>query len=442
MVVVRLLRAMSASNLRFDIKSDPVTREISVGKWTSPMIHYNYPISESHLHLKRQILKANGIELLSETCFETGKKDVHIEIASYLGPKFYSRLRAESRNTWIKPVEDLLNKYCLYFPTRRKPYFSNGQVRRTWKVLPLLEQLSEDGMENVGPICIYFLDNPKALKRDLGKSIWKKLASNSLSLNMAIVKHLMDIRADDSRVLRMSWGDFAKVKSTLGFMLTLKKTLIRRYPNYSSIRNINSDEDRLLIKWINENARVSVPSSINSLINLYQDTKRLCSAFGLPFKVRSVKKMREQHDKLAYQSRLLRRKELIKHISAVNEMMEWLTPYDIALCQQFSGETKNNWQVTLIRDYERLLDEGDQMDHCVADYQELICEQTYMAISIVNEPHRSTLGLILENDQFVVDQHYHFDNQLVELKSFHQVAREILKLINTIYKELKAAKAA
>ena len=94
---------------RFPIKSDPITKEITV-------------------------------------------KVFNEFVVGLLGPKFYKRLRAEYNRVWVKPIEPWLERYCKYFRLNKKPYFPSGQVRRTWKMITELSLLQRDGIEHVGEL--------------------------------------------------------------------------------------------------------------------------------------------------------------------------------------------------------------------------------------------------------------------------------------------------
>jgi hypothetical protein len=370
-------------------------------------------------------------------------RERNLIVARHLGPKFYSRLRAEFRNIWITPIEPVLSAFCTYFRRGGNPFFHEGQVKRAWQIKPVLEQILKDGNENIGPVCVFFVETPHALRRDLGKSIWKKLASNPKSLNLIIVRHLMDIRRDDKRVLRLSRNDFEKVKQTLAFMLNLKNTMIRQYATYDYTGltfsaypdSINNEEDKPIIAWVNKHAKVSVRRDVERHIHLYRDTRRLCKTMGEVFRERSPKKMQTQHDKLSYQLRLLKRDELKGTMPLANRRMAWLKEFS-EVTTNATVRTGSTITTTLITSIERLLQESEDMQHCVVDYQDEICDQHYMVFSLDNGELRATLGLYWDGKRYVHDQLYGIRNEDIVDKSFIKLAQAIVVVVNQRLKEL------
>lgn len=48
---------------KLEICVDPNTKQISVGNWVAGEMYYNYPMRESYVNLKKQVLRANGIDI-------------------------------------------------------------------------------------------------------------------------------------------------------------------------------------------------------------------------------------------------------------------------------------------------------------------------------------------------------------------------------------------
>ncbi len=441
--------------VRFPLEADHKYKIVKVGAWEANCIYYNHPTRETDFSLKKLILEVNGCDVsgLHRKYGAGGFRDANNEISSLLGNKFYAQLRAVSRKVWITPIEDILNKYCLYWrATKREPYFDEGQVRRAWKCLDIIKQLEEDGMGHVAPIVIYFVETPSRLKRDLGKSAWKKIANSSLSFNMRLVSHL--IRIEDeyknsnprTRTQRIMWRRFEEIREDLKFLVSLKKTLVRRYTSYhlglgddyyemTKSSHIRKCESKRLLVWLNKHARVSNHAEVKNFVMIYSDTYRMCKNLNREFRVISPRKMKDYHDKLAKEMRVLRRAELSKVIESVNETMEWLNPYSEAINSQLSNE---NIKVEVIKDYGRLLDESEDMMHCVADYEDLIADQEYIVVSLESKVQRTTLGLVfdVETMQFHIEQHYGYENESPCCEASMQLAKKITSVCNATYKLL------
>lgn len=458
------LLVVQQQDVKFPLEADQKQRIVKVGKWEADRIYYNSPMREEDFALKKRVLEKNGcdVEGLYPKYEGGGWRDAHKIISPLLGNKFYAQLRAVSRKVWITPIEDTLNKYCLYWNNWSSgPYFDEGQVRRTWKCLDLIKQLEKDGMSHVVPLVIYFMETPSALKRDLGKSTWKKIANSSLSFNMCLVLRLIRIEGDyensnpTARIKRIMWRRFEELREDVKFLVSLKKTFVRRYTMYSLDLSdgsygasnsgiIRNSDSKRLIEWLNKNARVSKFDEVEQLAVLFRDTMRLCKHLNREFKIISPRKMKDYHDKLAKESRLMRRAELMKVVDSVNKKMEWLQPYSEEINFKLSNEVI---KFEVIRDYERLLDESDDMVHCVADYEYLITDQEYIVVALESAVERTTLGLYLdfenfETDRFVIEQHYGFNNELVKCEASMKLAKSICAICNEVYKKLQAKKAA
>lgn len=456
--------AAQKQSVEFPLEADHKHKAVRVGKWEADRIYYNYPIRENDLSLKKTILEKNGCEVngLYPIYEGGGYRDAHRKIVPLLGSMFYSQLRAVSRKVWINPIEDTLNKYCRYWNSwKSQPHFDEGQVRRTWKYLNLIRQLEEDGMSHLAPIVIYFMDTPSALKRDLGKSTWKKLANSSLSFNKCLVRYLIRIEGEyknsnpSKRIQRIMWRRFEELRDDLAFLVSLKKTFVRRYTSYPldlgegyyddrKAGLVRSPESKKLMQWLNKHARVSNCGEVNQFAVMYRDTMRLCKNLGREFKVVSPRKMKDYHDKLSRESRMLRRTELMKVVDSVNKGMEWLQPY----CDEVGSRIKNP-KVTfeIIKDYERLLDESEEMEHCVADYEYLITDQEYIVVAMKSEVQRTTLGIYLdymdyESRRFEIEQHYGYENEMLRCEESMKLAKIIVGICNDVYRKLQNKKAA
>lgn len=435
-------------DVKYPIAVDVLNRAISVGCWVADEIYYNHPMDERRLGLKEKILKANGYTLQSWANPEVGYLNVHKEICPLLGPKFYAQLRAITRKLWIEPIEEYLNKYCLCFYSTKRPYFDEGQLRRAWSVLSDIKQLEKDNMQNVAPFVIYFMLTPSALKKELGKSIWKKIANNSLTFNKAIVQNLIRLEGVDAkqRTVRFKAQKLQLNIMYLSVLLTLKKSLAKNLfqyvlsiagsENYAKSESelyrdmLLNDSLRDAIFWLNKYSKVSISRDVLRLSALYRDTIRLCRKFGVVFKPVSLNKMESLHDRLVREERIVRREELKSQVGPIDRQMQWLKPYSDAAEQVFSG---GRVKVEIIADYLRLLEEGEELSHCVAGYVDSICDGNYIVVSLESDIERSTLGLYRISDkEFQIDQHVVLENDNVKCTELLTMTSAILKTINAI----------
>lgn len=163
---------------RFTIEVDPVTRQISVGTWVPREIHYNYPSLEKHPWLKKEVLAANGIVVPDNLTAQedTGYGLFHKFCAPFLGGRFYAQLRKVTLETWINPIRDYLDKYCLrYVGKKNKASFHTGQIYRTWTMREHIAWMERHDFAHLTPLIIYFAIPPKELKVKLGNALWRTL---------------------------------------------------------------------------------------------------------------------------------------------------------------------------------------------------------------------------------------------------------------------------
>lgn len=444
---------MQNQAVKYALEVDAKHKVIKVGKWQASRIYYNSPIRENDFTLKQEVLEENEADVdgLLAKIQGGGHRDVHKFIAPLLGNKFYAQLRAVSRKIWITPIEATLNKYCLHWGNTG-PYFDEGQIRRAWQCLHLIEQAEQDGIHHVIPFLIYFMESPAGLKSKLGKGTWKKLAHSSLSANLCLVQRLIGIEWSykhsnpNARAKKLMSRRSAEISEDVRFLVGVKKTVLRQYPTWplqvgetytaNSAAIIRHEESRALLAWLNKYAKVTIREDVQQLAIMYRDTLHLSQAMGREFKARSPRKMRDYHNKLARESRELREAEKYKVVELVNKNMAWLKRYADEAAREFSN---HKIKVEIICDYERLLDEGEAMRHCVADYQRRITSGKYIVASLKSDVQRSTLGIRLGvkagSKAFVVDQHFGYDNTPLFCDASRAFAGEICDLCNHVYQK-------
>ncbi len=432
--------------IRLTLTGDADSKIIKVGNWVAQDIFYNLNTPESNFHLKLVVLKANGIDLnpllevLNDTFTISENEDarkqhwtdalivLHKAIAASLGSRFYAQLRAVSCQIWIDPVREKLNKYCLFWRSQKEPYFHKVMIRKLWNVHDLVDTLEKDNLEHIITVCIFFESTPQELKKLLGKSIWKIICSNRKSFNESLVKCLLYYGAHELK-------DIAAIRCLMFFLLSVKKTLVKQclFDNFNSYDDDDDDQydvfslntmldkdyqDRVL--WCSRNGIVSKKNrNVFQLSELYLDTKQLCRTFGWVFKPWSIRTMTERHNQLNDLARDVRIKKALLLSSFYNANLNWLNQYDFAI-NKFR-EKNPQIQFELIKSYERLVTEGEDVHHCVADYVFRIMRMQYVVISLIckESGYRSTVGFtrnIAHKNKIKINQHYTKYNKPVENK--------------------------
>ncbi|MBS0044629.1 PcfJ domain-containing protein [Shewanella sp. M16] len=427
--------------IKLTLTGDAGSKIIKVGNWVAQDIFYNLNTPESNFHLKLVVLKANGIDLnpllevLNDTFTISENEDVrkqhwtdalmalHKAIAASLGSRFYAQLRAVSCQIWIDPVREKLNKYCLFWKNPKEPYFHKVMIRKLWNVHDLVETLEKDKLEHIITVCIFFESTPQELKKLLGKSIWKIICSNRKSFNESLVKCLLYYGAHELK-------DIAAIRCLMFFLLSVKKTLVKQclfdkfnnydYDDHYDVFSLNTMldkdyQDRVL--WCSRNGVVSKRNrNVFQLSELYLDTKQLCHTFGWVFKPWSIRSMIERLNRLNDLARDVRIKKELLLSNFYNANLNWLNQYDFAI-NKFR-ENNPEVHVELIKSYERLVTESEDMHHCFADYVFSIMRMQYVVISLIckESGYRSTVVFarnIAHKNK--INQHYIKYNELNDL---------------------------
>ena len=372
-----------------EIVEDRDKREIWVGKWKAADIYYNRPNAEKDDRLKNKILEANGrerIQAISENTAEASRR-YHYEMMVNLGPQFYKRLRAAMCDMWITPIEEKLDRYC-FFSTGFRHYYPTIQIRRMWNHLEMVEQMEKDGLHHIIPLAVFFCAPPAKLKKMLGKSIWKKLAHNSIGRNKLIVE-LMLLHLEEKKRKRekCSPKTIRIYRDYLAVVVSVKTTLLRMYRTWTK----QERENYQMLLWVNQYARVTKKGEVYDMTHLYDDTARMASQLNIEIKDWSPKKMLSKHNRMA------------KDITALRYPDKPFSQLPI-----INDGVYKNIKYRLMKSPCEVAMEGAEMKHCVASYIQSIEEGKYAVFSLNNQDSgiRSTLGIVWHDGCYRKDQHY------------------------------------
>jgi hypothetical protein len=427
------------------IEIDPATKTLSVGKWSTQDIHYNSTPNENYRYLKASILNANGIELDVDPsrikCADDIKR-FNAQVAQHLGGRFNAQLRAVSNRLWITPIEHYLNIYCLYHSFAR-PYFHLEQTKRVWACLPIVKQVYDDELHHIGPLVIFFMLPPCELKKRFGKSLWKRLCQNKLYFNKSLAGLLMQLNQDYERLTPLDDKTFDKLIPLINVLTKVKKCFSYQHANEWNIdtreldiKGFNGDIIDLktkLLTWLNHHCKASNKEDIRRHVNLVRDTLFMNCELEEShlFKWRSPQKMRQQHDMLSKRLTQKRRNESLKENQKIDDKMQWLTNY-IEPVNTITKKQSLPIKATILNNVYSLINESDEMEHCITCYIDGICEQQYIAFSLVTPSSRSTLGFMLnkKGTKYKFDQHVKKYNQQVTEPLLIKVEKLLLKTVN------------
>lgn len=298
--------------------------------------------------------------------------------------------------------------------------FSSSRTIEVCEMKDELDQAITDGNKNITPFIARMKMNPKQLKAHFGDADWKALCKNSFSRNRGLSEAylktpLVDI--DNNPVGQMSIRPLLTYPSGLfkhSFSFGLETA---NYLNKKCGMTIKSITDKKNDAW--NNAR------------LIADTRRMAEMYQQNFSFDwSWRKMQEKHNEFARIGVI----EEAKRLKAENEK------YSLPLRE---GKKKiwgfNGVVATFLDTYERILEEGVVMHHCVGSFARWCYEDRYAVVHLEGDGEKTTLGIqITPNGSAHLSQHYGISNSPVKNDSHKILADLVIEELNREPSRLKS----
>lgn len=301
----------------------------------------------------------------------------------------------------------------LYF---RRTYKVPGKFKAVVKYHDLLTQAVKDGQKNILPILATCGKTPQELKKELGKSVWKKLCSNSFYRN--------NLLADTTEIYEVSqkW-DSGALKG----------------PNPHARH------------WVKNVCKIpySKMTMRTEEVVLFLDTERLADQLSRPFNENWSKlKMKEKHDEYMNIQIREREEERIKRDELYRVKIEKLKSVDLSKVYPQTVFELDGVTATILTTYESIRQEGIAMHHCVGSYAEQAMVGNYVVVHMSGDDEETTLGLsvpwmwnlaYIEDSgklSFVFNQHYGKCNSPVKSEKHKALVEVVVKYLN----ELKLTK--
>ena len=301
--------------------------------------------------------------------------------------------------------------YKEYFPLFYQSKSINpAQFIKVVKNAELLEQATKDGQKNILPLILNQELPPQELRSVFGKGVWKKLARNSFHRNKLLVNYndIQGVLNYDSAALKIACKDWR--------------------------------HDPAVHHWLKH--VVGVPYSkhrerdaIAKLIT-YTDTKDMAIRLQLPFNEKwSLRKMDEKHTEYSrLQQRLAEQRRIVRDKDYAERLVK-LKAIDLSIFYKQTTWEKDGVTATILTTYERIVEEGSEMHHCVAGYAERCLNKDYVVVSLTDGTIRTTLGAhtdlgIDSSYRFSENQHYGKCNSRVEDERFISLANEVITSLN------------
>ena len=318
---------------------------------------------------------------------------------SYAGPKackaFYDKY-----GLWPKAFnKGLTTTTLVHFGLEPyKPFLFNikglntSRARDIYRSRLVISQLMRDGLRHLIPLAMLLGEDPKHMKLLLGKSLWKKLARNSVSRNMLIYS-----ACNSFRNITPPLEDDDQLYKRIAMAQELPSTILK----YAS----RMDMERLLLaKTVAPTYKRAAEIAKTNEVIILQDTIRMASQLGLKF------------NPLPYDQGRVARKhdEYIKRLR-----MRQYSPIPFQPQHVFE---QGEWQATRLNNALDIAAEAAAMHHCVAAYVGSCKEGRYYVYSLRRNGERyATIGI----NRFIsvsMDQIQGVCNAHVDTSTFDRVS--------------------
>ena len=274
----------------------------------------------------------------------------------------------------------------------------------------LLEQATKDGQKNILPLILNQELSPQKLKSVLGKGVWKKLTRNSFHRNKILVnyKDIPEVMNYDSTALKIAYKYWSSEPSAHHW---LKHVVGVPYSKHKQ-------------------------SDASVKLTTYSDTKDMAARLQLPFNEKwSLRKMDEKHTEYSRLQQRLAEQRWIVCDKDYAERLAKLKAIDLSTFYKQTTWEKDGVTATILTTYERIVEEGSEMHHCVAGYAERCLNKDYVVVSLTNGTIQTTLGAHIDlgidsSYRFSENQHYGKCNSHVEDERFISLANEVITSLN------------
>lgn len=305
-----------------------------------------------------------------------------------------------------------------------------GTMWNRFEYEEIAEQCKKDGIENVIPVVVKFGMAPQELKKELGKSTWKKICKNSYTKNRLIFHSTKNLK-------NACFEDFVEVPFTLAkSSYTYWHKDIWKYMKNSGLPMKAFVKGKMYgYPDIAISSNKEQQQEAKKIVDIYMDTFRMSQHLNQPFNPEwSVRRMHEEHERLMQMQRdILRKQE-----AAMNSMR-----FDTF--QKLPVVEYNGVVATPLLTRAEVIAEGENMRHCVGGYASLCAQGTYVVYSLCKDGQRTTLGISRHKTthekanhafNYILNQHYGRFNEQVKDSDFIETAKKVIQTLHKVNKEV------
>ena len=402
-----------------------------------------YLLPETVTYRKDQILQINDITSPRYSAGST--HNVRKLYCTYLGPKFNQRFQKISYALWVGDHEKIIHRFC-----HRGRKLCNELVYRFHYFHPLIQKALNNNEQHLIPLLLLLGVDMNTLKAGFGAALWKSLCKNTFSRNHAIcscatfiapLKHhtAIHLQYHEARAPLIHTYSPALARPIIEHLNKLPTSLLtcsyfhRTINDTTDYTNIDDDNpipsttvhDRILqvfqkiARFATANRKISDRDFIRSTYQLINDCHRMAIELKEPINNEwSLARLTREH------------KALVKRYNAIayahyHEPYNFLSPWVRTI-------QVNNITATLLECRSALVQEGNEMDHCVASYHFEVKNGRSILFSLRNpQGYRTTLQLTIDglesnNAILQINQHKSLHNDDVVDPDFIEAANHVL----------------
>lgn len=287
----------------------------------------------------------------------------------------------------------------------------------------IYEQCKKDGINNVIPICALFNKSPQELKKEFGKSLWKKITKNSYTKNRKIYHVAIKAHAEDRNQ--------DSLLGTLNMCVDMPSTLIHPHTDCEDFYK-HVVANKLVMKHYAKGTTKALNEESRKIFNTYHDTRSMAMRLNQPFNPEwSVRRMHEEHERLVRDQQAILRKRQEEH-----------SKIKFTDFQNLPTIKYNDVIATPLITASEVIDEGQRMKHCVGGYSNACINGTYVVYSLDKNGKKSTLGISrdkfhgmnskITTYNYNFSQHYHECNKSIEDDDFKVAATAVINQLNKV----------
>jgi hypothetical protein len=325
---------------KYEMVVDPQAMTISVGSRV-----FNEPDLSRRLEW--------NFDFKASICgYPEGARDIkkwHKFYAEMLGCRFNFRFFAANYWLWLGDRMERRTANMLKYEGKHWRHYNTSLVQKAHKVLPYINEAERDGLFNLIPIIIIRGNSPQAIRADIGRGAWRRIANNSVARNVLIMNAISRCNPK-----------FAT--EALERLLDMPSGVIRAVGGYTVT------DDEVVAARITPRKRIQ---EFTQTLHLVRDTREMLMPADFNPKW-GLARMRQEHE--AATRAVMQRRFSNKRFAE-----------DFV----FSG---GGFTATLLTSQVEIATEGEVQHHCVASYARRAASGDYAVFKIEGK-ERATAGI-------------------------------------------------